>query len=87
MEFDDIVYWTDNDTGAKVIAKLYINQCNECISSLGNMLGCYFPDSTYPNHEIYSIAKRLVMYGEHIQWYGKITDKKKYLLAKIKYGI
>lgn len=86
MEFDDIVCWTDADPGAKVIAELYINQCNESISSLGNMLGCYFPDGTYPNHEIYRIAKKLVMYGD-LQWYGKITDKKKYLLAKIKYGI
>lgn len=89
MEYKDVVYWLEKDSRSKILYELYIGQCLVRLNLLGDLIGCHFPIATNNRlkSEIFEAIR--VMKGDtrNVRWYGTIVDRKKYLLAKIKYGI
>lgn len=79
MEYNNIAYWYLGSQESTRMHKLYINAATYNVDKLSVIIGCNLYDNT-----------RNALNVEHIDdigWYGTIVDRKKHLLAKIKYGI
>ena len=95
MDFKDIVYWVDTRVESVNLAEAFESldfishtEADRRRIVLGEMIGVKFKllqDSydDFPLDEIYENDPSI----QSIQWIGKITNKKKFFLAKIKYGI
>ena len=95
MDYKNYVYWVSGQKQCKVISDLFNSTLTDSLSTeaglkkVGKLFGIKFP---YMNVRLY---EKVLEYAKkehddediYIEWYGEVVDSKKYLLAKLKYGI